>query len=353
MTVKALPPTPETAPGVALGKFRSGFKAPLDPARSILLDADIQQWIVDEDAGQILALAPKEGQLLQVSIGEKKLLRSIPTGERPVALCFAAGTTKAVWVANEGSASLVKVDLEKGQVTETIPLSAGTPKAVVAVRKYLWWLEEHGSIQGLDLSDKRDLKQLGSETSSALLYDAKRDRLLSASGYHFIDFDASKVGLILRELTRKNLDPRTAGELAAGMAKATKVTETSALQDRLDSGRMLLDEKNGRLYVGKVGLKIDKLEAVLRAYTTSAHPMLSTGDNPYAGGNKTLEEIRAASADGKWVASGTHVFNAAGGAVHKELPLPCLLVAFSKDSKQLAYFDRANGAIVTIDVEPK
>lgn len=57
--------------------------------------------------------------------------------------------------------------------------------------------------------------------------------------------------------------------------------------------------------------------------------------------------------DGKWVASGLQIFSAATFKVHKELPLPTTLVAFSKDSKEVCYFDWVNRVIAVLDVESK
>jgi hypothetical protein len=60
-----------------------------------------------------------------------------------------------------------------------------------------------------------------------------------------------------------------------------------------------------------------------------------------------------AGAEGTWVATGKQVCSAATLAAQKELPIPSPLVAFSKDSKSVYFFDWINLAIGVMDVESK
>lgn len=101
-------------------------------------------------------------------------------------------------------------------------------------------------------------------------------------------------------------------------------------------------------------MKIEKPGVALGTHQAAAH---SLEEHPaiaeFSTRTRVMDQILAASPDGKWVASGTQMFNAATFAVHKEIPLPTPLVAFSKDSKQICCFDWVIKVIAVMDVEGK
>ena len=73
----------------------------------------------------------------------------------------------------------------------------------------------------------------------------------------------------------------------------------------------------------------------------------------YAARSRIVGQILAASPDGQWVASGTHLFDATTFEVRRELPLPTPLAAFSKDSRELWTFDWGKKAISVLDIATK
>ena len=58
-----------------------------------------------------------------VSISQKKVLKTVATGADPVDLQVLPGTRTA-WVANVGSRNMIKIDLDRGEVVDTVALSA-------------------------------------------------------------------------------------------------------------------------------------------------------------------------------------------------------------------------------------
>jgi hypothetical protein len=325
----------------------------VDPARSIVLDSAISRWLLDEN-NQILALQPASNSLLQISIPDRKVVRKVPTGNGPTALCAVPGSPKQVWVAVQGGQSLVRIDLEKGAIVETVPV-AYVPAFILAVRKYLWCLDSSWVLHGIDVSDRKDLGTLGTGGISEVAYDSKKDRLWVLGKQAILDYDASRIGMILRELSRKNLTGGERAELQQEMNKATKSYAVSGPLTRPVGYGLLLDDRNGKVYFNRNAAKIERPDLILGAFRPPAHSM---GSEPAVRdllslSSPFLNEILAASADGKWVASGTHVFSATTLLVQKEVPLPSPLVGFSKDSKTLYYFDWANRVIAALDVEAK
>jgi hypothetical protein len=118
--------------------------------------------------------------------------------------------------------------------------------------------------------------------------------------------------------------------------------------------RVQWDEKGGRLYFGTFAAKSDKPETPLGSYVAKSH---SLDKDPaiaqFIAKARPTEQILAVSPDGKWVATGAHLFGAASFQVSRELPLPTSLVAFSKDSKEVCYYDWVNRVIAVMDVEAK
>ncbi len=350
MSVKAAASEPDGPPA----EKAPPPKITVNAARSIALDCDISRWIVDGDRRQILALDPS-GKLLQVSMAEMKVVRRIPTGGEPVALCMIPGSPTAVWVATQGSSqALVKLDLDKGVTIDTIPAQF-LPVAIVAFRKYVFYAAANrGGVWGVDSSDKKDLGRLADDSFNAMAYDSRKDRLWGLGDGYLAELDASKVGVTMRELTRKNLGPKERQELGTSLNGQIKRHPLAGQAARTFWSRFLFDDKNGRIYFSNCVAKVDKPEVTLGTFKGPAHsidqdPAVAEFSNRIRG----MDQILAASPDGKWVASGMQIFSAATFAVHKEIPLPTPLVAFSKDSKELCYFDWVNRVIAVMDVEGK
>lgn len=330
-----------------------------DPAKSIPLEAPISRWILDDEGDRILALQPAMNRLVQISLSERKITRAVVTGAEPSALSWTFGRTKAVWVANRGAKNLVRVDLDRGVVEETVPV----PIAICDIspsKKYLWCLAEDSTIHGVDASEKKHLGLLASDVGLGVWYDAKRDHLLVCGRTRLVDYDASKLGPLMRELTRTNLTPKERGDLKDTMQKSAKIFPSlgaagvAGLTRTIGCG-FLVDEKNGRVYLNRAAASLSKPETAVGILAASApHSMvMDPAVSTYIRQNPSVEDILAASPDGRWVATGLHLYNSATFAIHKELPLPSMMVAFSKDSRQLYYYDWVSHTISMLDVDSK
>lgn len=325
---------------------------PADLARSIPVEGDLRRWVVDDEGRQILAL-DTAGTLQLISLGERKLTRKIAVGKGAAALFLSPGGFKSVWVGFLTGGSLVRVDLERGEIVETIP--TGYPADGLAIfRKVAYCVVPGGGLGAVDLSEKKDLGYLGGSYFTTIVYEVRKDRLWGLSGGLLIEFDGSKTGPALREMNRKSLSAPERAQLT-GTINALGKRHAVGGQDPVGMGpQMLLDERSGRMYVSAVAVKTDKPEATVGVFRSPAHSLASDpAVREFTGRILGRDQILAASADGKWVASGSHLFNAATFAVLRELPLPTTLVAFVRDSKELAYYDWVNHAIVTMEVEPK
>jgi len=247
----------------------------------------------------------------------------------------------------------VRIDLDRGEIVETIP-TAYAAEGLTVFRKVAYLLVPNAGICAVDLADKKDLGNLGSGFYSALAYEGRKERLWALSGGALIEFDASKSGALLKELARKNLTDKEQAELAAAMNGIGKRHPIAGPDPGQLGPRIFLDERGSRIYVGGVAVRTDGPEKAVGVYRNPAHTMdHEPAVRGFMGKILGRDQILAVSPDGKWAASGTHVFNAATFASRQELPLPTSLVAFSKDSKQVYYYDWINRVITAVDLDTK
>src|SRR5262249_12300768 len=152
-----------------------------------------------EDRGEILAIEPA-GNLLQISLADMKVSRKIAVGNVPAGLCFAPGSSKYVWVSNAGSKNLVKIDVGKGQATDTIICSVA-PGSVLAFRRYLLYEDPTWKgIFGVDTADKKDLGKLDL-TFEGMAYESRNDRIWGLGSICLDEFDGSKVGAAMNQMS--------------------------------------------------------------------------------------------------------------------------------------------------------
>jgi hypothetical protein len=250
--------------------------------------------------------------------------------------------------------SLVRVDLDRGQIADTIP-GANPATALLIVHKIAYCLQPDGSILGVDLGEKKDLGPLGSLLGfTSLSYEARKDRLWGYALGSLVEFDGAKIGPLLKEYSRKNLTGKERIELSGMVNALGKRHPISGMDVGQASIRCLVDNQTGRIYVGGVAVKADKPETTLASFRPGPHPLdKDPGTRAYLGRTAVRDQILAVSADGKSAASPSFIFNAGTGAIRRELPLPTALLAFSKDGKELLYYDWVNRAIGIVDVDGK
>jgi tetratricopeptide (TPR) repeat protein len=322
-----------------------------DPARSIALDGELRRWTADEDGRQLMAL-DNAGNLLLISLAELKILRKVPAGAGASTL-FATPGFKSAWVGFQSGGSIVRTDLEKGEIAESIP-TAYTAEGLAVVRKVAYCLSPGAGICAVDLADKKDLGTLGGNYYSALAYEVRKERLWGLSGGALIEFDGSKIGPLLKELNRKNLSGNERTELTNTLNGLGKRHLISGHDPAQLGPRIFLDERSSRIFVGSVAVKTDKPETPVGVFRSPAHSLdKDPAVRAFTGRILGRDQILATSPDGKWAASGTHLFNATAFTLRQELPLPTSLVVFSKDSKSLYYYDWVNRAIALLDIEAK
>jgi hypothetical protein len=322
-----------------------------DAARSIAIDGELRSWVADEDGRQLMAL-DSAGNLLLVSLTERKVLKKVAAG--PGASClFPSPGFKSGWVGFQGGGSIVRVDLDRGEIGETVP-TAYAADGILVIRKVAYLLVPSSGICAVDLADKKDLGNLGGNYYSAFAYEARKDRLWALSSGVLLEFDASKVGPTLKELNRKTLSEKERLELTNVVNGLGKRHPIGNLDVGQLSPRIFLDERASRIYVGAVAVKTDKPETPLGIFRNSGHSMdKEPAVRQFLGRILGRDQIIAVSPDGKWAASGTHLFNTATFTTRQELPLPTSVVVFSKESKELCYYDWVKGVLTAIDVDAK
>ncbi|HZE96708.1 MAG TPA: hypothetical protein VE981_06765, partial [Planctomycetota bacterium] len=337
--------TPAGAPGVAAKTPIPGAKTP--PGKSIPLDADIRRWVSDEEGRQVMALDTSQNLLL-ISLPERRVVKKVPAGPGPTCLFPTAGF-KSAWVG--GGGTIVRIDLEKGEIVESIP-TAYAAEAMAVVRKMAYVLTSGSEIRVVDLSEKKDLGGIGDSFSSALGYDGRRERLWGLWSGSLVEYDLPKAGPLIKE-QKKNLNDKERGDLTNALNAAAKRHPVTG-QDTQLGPKIFLDDRIYRIFAGAVMVKTDSPEKVVGVFRSPAHSLDNDQSvRDFLGAYKGKLPIIAASADGRFAASVTHVFDMATFAVRQELPLPTSMVVFPKDSNDLYYYDWAQHAILVTRLEVK
>jgi len=341
----AAPPAEE--PELTLPSFKP------DPERFTALESPISAWIKDPENDRIFAADRITQQVLEFSTTERKVTRKIPLDGHPAALGMVPGSGKVLWVGTGGTTrNLYKIDLDTGAITDTIPISAD-PVSLAVGRKYLWYLARQKIVLMVDLTERKDAEQaLGN--SASIAYDLRHDRLWGRYWDQLTEWDTSKLGPAVRENRRKSLPQQERNEIGKVLSGKRHHSAVPVLGPS-DSQTLLVDERSAKLFLGRTAVKADRPEAPLGTFTPKAPHSLAREPAvlAYAANYPGLEDILAVSPDGKWAASGTLLYRMSTLGVVRELPLPTALVAFSKDSKEIYYFDWVNKGVSSISVESK
>lgn len=347
----------------------------INKSTSIPVGTIVTRMLLEEELDRILALTIETNSLLVISLSKKEVLKTIFVGSEPSDLLRLPTSAKNhVWVCTRGSQSLVKVDLDKGVITETLNLSFA-PVRLERSRNLIWCLSDVGRIHFVSVSDRKEILPPGTGWGMGgygfpvldLAFDTKRDRMLAKTGFALMDIDATRSINIIVEMN-KNPGMKEAAALQQELGKYMKPypqwRDADMTPFRVDpkTGRqvpgkalgfgLVIDEKATRFYTKRSGVSLDRPEAVLGTFKAGPH---SLGAEPeiqdFLTRFSTVEEIIAASSNGKWVCSGTHLFSAERFTVHKELPVPTLVLAFSKDSKLVHFVDWVGLQIAVLEVE--
>jgi S1-C subfamily serine protease len=318
-----------------------------DPAKVVALDEVVSRMAFDEDADRILALAPAKNEILLASISQKKVTGRIFTGSDPSDFQVAGGG-KQVWVANSAGRNLVRIDLGTQKVVETAGLSV-SPVRIVLAGGNLWILGSATGLSVWSVSEKKEYP-VPNLVANSIGYDAKRDRLLMGQVGGITEADPDKLLAVAKQSSRA----KTPQDRVNLQNETRKILKTHALtmEGYARAPTLLVDDKNGKLFYNRAAVKLDKLD--------TSHGVFKP--NPYSRSNDLgariflerypiVDQVQAVSPNGKWAVTGTHLYSAERYTVEGELPIPSLVMAFSKDSKTLWFFDFISRVLVPLPVE--
>ncbi|HYE99311.1 MAG TPA: trypsin-like peptidase domain-containing protein [Planctomycetota bacterium] len=304
---------------------------------------------VEDDRDRLLALTPGDNSLHVLSISERKVLKSVPTGSEPADWAVLPGG-RTVWVANFGSKNLVKIDTERGAVVETLPLTV-QPIKITYAKSQIWMLAAGQPYLTIySFNDKKEYVLVG-VPAGPTTYDGRRDRIILGIRQGLIEFDPGRLLTLCKEMIRTRGFPNEQAAIKQELEKTLKGYPVSTMSE-LENREMLAHEKAGKLFYDRTILRLDKLDSQLGTLKPNPYSYSSNAQvRAFIDRFRHLDQIMAVSPDGKWAANGTHVYEVERFTVSNELPLPSPSVGFTRDSKTVWLFDFVNKALIPFPVE--
>ncbi|HZL71057.1 MAG TPA: hypothetical protein VFC86_01255 [Planctomycetota bacterium] len=365
------PPKPVDPPKVEDPSGKSApppAKAPPEPVatpdhpKGIKIDGMVSRIIVDDERDRIVALDTKNQGVAVASISKRKVIRTITTGSSPSDIQFTVNPDVA-WVGHAAMGNLVKIEVDQGKVYDRINVPAGF-NHFVCTRNHIWTFGR-GNSGIITIDDKEHT--ISPMRFGSLAYDRRRDQLigiaLNLGETKMFAFAPDKCGPLLRLIQEikavgsshpryKELENHSK-EFSSRLKTWTPPAECVEWMVQGNRFAMTINKESDQVYMNRSILKRDKMDTVLATFPPERFKI---GIEP-----GILEEvdkfayeaylIQSGSPNGKYVATGTHIYNTEKFTVHKELPVPTPDSAFSSDSKTLYIFDLRNKSIIPVDVE--
>jgi S1-C subfamily serine protease len=332
----------------------------------IKVEGMISRFILDEENDRFVCLDIEKNGVAVVSLSKKKTLRTIPTGANPTEL-QATGNPMSYWASHVGGRNIVKVNVEEGRVYDRVDIP-GPFRRFAASQNHVWAFgNEVSYMVPLGRGDKKAVPT--SDRISSLGYDRRRDRLIGIlsgwSNWRMVEIEnPDKLGRLFKEIH----------EIRSGGKDHPRYKE---LEDLEKEGKALMKvwpappetsewfqggythsiviDGSPLVYINRSVIKATKLDSIVATF----NPPPFRGRGLSAVSEDSLakvalfDRIQSGSPDGRWVATGKHIWSTETFSVHKELPCLTPTSAFSGDSKKLYYFDPGKRAIVKLDVESK
>ena len=108
--------------------------------------------------------------------------------------------------------------------------------------------------------------------------------------------------------------------------------------------------KSKRIYFNRGAIEYVRPDRIVGVFQAGAATSTDAAVKELLARYPWFDQIRAISADGAWVASGTHLYRASDFTVAAALPVPATAVVFAPDGKTLWYADPAAKALVPMPV---
>lgn len=329
--------------------------------QGIKVDGLVTRLVVEDD--RIVGLDQENHGLIVASISKRKVVRRITTGPDPTDFQFTVNPD-IVWVGHSRAGTLVKVDVEAEKIFDRVTVTQGFDH-FVCTRNHLWTFGR-GNSGIITLRDKEFMTS--PVRFGTLAWDRRRDLLvglaLSLGNTKFIELDPDKVGPLMRDIHeikhQGSSHPRykELNALSKEFDERAKLTTPPAecVAWMVGGLRFVMSiDRTGWVYANRSVLKRDKMDTIAATFPPEefkganapgvAQALDAFGASAYV--------IQAGSPDGRWVATGTHIFSTEKFTMHKELPIPTPASAFSGDSKTLYIYDLSTRSIIPVEVESK
>jgi hypothetical protein len=338
---------------------------PPDPD-DIKVGGMISRFVLDEQNDRFVCIDIEKNGVSVVSLSKKSVLRTIPTGADPIEL-QATGNPVAYWVSHVSGRNIVKVNVEEGRVYDRVDIPAPF-RRFAASQNHIWAFGgEVSYMVPLGRGDKKAVPV--ADRISSLGYDRRRDRLIGVlsgwSNWRMVEIEnPDKLGRLFKEIH----EIRTGGkehprykeledlekEGKAQMKVWPAPPETSEWYQGGYTHSIVIDG-SPLVYINRSVIKATKLDSIVATFKPARFSGrgLSTVSEDSLAKVALFDRIQSGSPDGKWIATGKHIWSTETFSIHKELPCLSPTSAFSGDSKKLYYFDPGKRAIACLVVEAK
>ena len=116
---------------------------------------------------------------------------------------------------------------------------------------------------------------------------------------------------------------------------------------------LIVHAKTKRIYFNRSAIDYTKPDRIIGVFQQGVAGESNPAVQQLLARYPWYDQIRAVSADGAWVASGTHLYRTDDFTAASALPVPATAVVFSPDSKVLWYADPVAKALVPMPVPAK
>ena len=355
----------QVAAGIAAAGVADGGGAGPLPTGSVLLGAVALDLVYDEKRQRIFAVGVDTNRMYSVDPVAAKVVGNLIVGTEPLQILPLPGGQSA-WVCCRTSKSALLVGLDQLTTSKQIQLS-GTPSSLCLADSNLWMVADDGSVSMVRQTGGKERK-LPFDVRAIGFYALKGSMLCGATDGALWEVDAHRYNTSIDRLasleaqfekTKKEGNQLKLETIAAEYDRTVKLFDTiftklcqpgSGGANPTARQGLIVHAKTKRIYFNRSAIEYAKPDRIIGVFQKGTAGHSDPAVRELLARYPWYDQIRAVSADGAWVASGTHLYRTDDFTVAAALPVPATAVVFSPDSKLLWYADPVAKALVPMAV---
>ncbi len=339
---------------------------------AIKVNSDVNDMMVLRQSNELVALATARNKVLVIDSVNGRVTSEIFPGTEPTQMLSAGRST--IWVMCHSSNTFALVDLKQGKVISSLHC-ANPPIAFAIARERIWYVDQQGVLYTLPLTGGQEARiDVHGVASIAFMPGSHAGDLLCGSSQQWLVLVKTESLLSIESRIKRVENDLIALQRAARTGDPDAIKQSMLRQQQLQDlqnqlvdcikpisgpadGRrgyqtnyclqaLFLDPAHHRLYFNRFAMDLDHPENILGQFEdVKVSSRTNFKVNNFFNEYPYYRQILAVSPDGKYAASGTHLFNATDFTAVCELPVPSTSVVFAADSRSLYLADPFNQQI--------